>query len=70
MAFGSRGYKDFGLSHNLTLPSVQIEPDPNENPHIAYMPEEKAGKRKKHARFAPEQEQAPSAAASKVGRLD
>lgn len=51
MAFGSRGHKDFGLTTNMTLPMVAIEPDPNA------MPEEKKAKRKKHARFALDQEQ-------------
>ncbi len=52
MALGSREQKNFGLSTNLTLPIVNIEPDPNSN----LMPEEKRGKRKKHATFALDQE--------------
>ena len=43
--------KNFGLSTNLTLPIVNIEPDPNAKPG-GFMPEEKRGKRKKHATFA------------------
>ncbi len=55
MALGSRGQKNFGLSTNLTLPVVKIEPDPNSDPS-SYMPGEKREKGKKHARFAPDQE--------------
>lgn len=58
MALGSRGFKDFGLSSNMTLPMVAIEPDPVTSPLTqgAFMPEEKRGK-KKHATFALDQEQ-------------
>lgn len=57
MAFGigSRGYKDFGLSSNLTLPisNSAIEPDPKVLAENAYMPGEGPGKKKKkHATFA------------------
>lgn len=58
MAFGSRGFKDFGLSGNLTLPVI-MEDQPYDPGHQSgFMPEERKGKRKKHARFAIEDQEA------------
>lgn len=59
MASGSRGFKDFGLSSNMTMPitnASSIEPDPKVMAQHAFMPEEREQKSKKHARFAPDKE--------------
>jgi hypothetical protein len=57
LGVGTRGYKDFGLSTNLTLPiaNSSIEPDPKVMAQNAYMPEEGYKESKKHARFALDQ---------------